>query len=109
MTTTEFAHGTYGDETGAIFYGLPVKGVCEDFLAVSNKYIEPLFRAILDQAWRNGSSAPQVVTEWNDLTGWKDAYAAGKQELSSAEALELVAALSAVSASDLVEHLAGVT
>jgi hypothetical protein len=102
--TGEFAHGTYADDSGVVFYGPPVKGFWEDFLEVSDKFIDPLFRAILDRAWgAEGSTLPAVVAQWNELTGWRDAT--GMVELSPADARELVGALANVSEADLAPHL----
>jgi hypothetical protein len=47
-----FAHGTYGDISGVTFYGPPVNGFWEDSFPVSDRFFDPLFRAILDRAER---------------------------------------------------------
>lgn len=99
-----FAHGTYGDDGGVVFYGPTVKGFWEDRLAVSDLFVRPLFRAVLERAWRgNATGAPKVVVDWNGLTGWADA--AGVQELPHPDARDLITVLAGVAAADLVPHL----
>jgi hypothetical protein len=108
---TRFAHGFhYGDFSGVVFYGPPFNGFWLDRLAVSDCYIGPLFRAILDREWREsgGESLLKVLSEWNTLTGWAD-IGAGIVPLTSQEAEELCLALSRTTAEDLAIHVAGVT
>jgi hypothetical protein len=107
-TTTEFAHGIhYGDDLGITFYGPPNAGFWEESLAVSRHYIEPLFQAALDH-FRQPSGLrdrPKLCSEWNTLSGWVEAD--GIQEISHADAAELVAALSALNESDFSSELTG--
>ncbi len=100
-----FAHGTYADYSGVVFSG---PGLSEERLAVSDRFIDPLFRAILDRAGQgHGADVPKVVAEWNEGRGWADAC--GVHELSPAEATEFLVALSAVSGADVRPHAAGAT
>ena len=51
MTEAEdFSHGSYGDYSGVSFYGPPENGFWFDRLAVSDRFIRPLFLAILDRS-----------------------------------------------------------
>jgi hypothetical protein len=51
MTDAEdFSHGSYGDYSGVVFYGPPTNGFWLDRLAVSDRYIAPLFAAVLDRS-----------------------------------------------------------
>lgn len=97
--TADFVHGTYGDDSGVVFYGPPVHGFRDDQLVVSTRYIRPLFRAIIDRA---GERTPRVVAQRNQMTGW--AASTGIQELSSSDAMELAAALEDLREADLVSH-----
>src|SRR4051812_22037667 len=100
-----FTHGTYGDIGGVTFYGPPVKGFWEDSFPVSDRFIDPLFRAILDRAERvEATKVPRMAAEWNALTGWTDA--AGTIELPLVDVTELIGALVAVSEVDLTPHVA---
>src|SRR3954468_8023838 len=59
----KFAHGYhYGDYSGVVWFGPPTDGFWLDRLAVSDCYIGPLFRGILDRAWRGagGGGGPGV-------------------------------------------------
>ncbi|HEV7298036.1 MAG TPA: hypothetical protein VGN72_01635 [Tepidisphaeraceae bacterium] len=107
--TDNFAHGTYGDDSGVVFYGPPVEGFWDDSLPVSDRFIHPLFCAALDRAQREDAAIPKVVADWNTLTGWADAYSAGTQELTDSDAAELIHLLARVTESDLMPHVAGVT
>jgi len=107
--TDEFAHGTYGDYSGVVFYGPPEDGLWTDRLAVSSRYLGPLFHAILTRARLSGErgEVPKLVQEWNEVEGWADATAIVPVALADAE--ELIDALSKVAASDVAEHCAGAT
>jgi hypothetical protein len=107
----EFAHGFhYGDYFGILFYGPPTDGYWLDRLAVSNIYMGPLFRAILDRSWQEsgGDNVPRLVSEWNTLEGWSN-IGAGKTEVPPTVAKELVAAFDRITVDDLALHCAGCT
>lgn len=96
-----FAHGTYGDDSGVTFNGPPEKGFFFDTLAVSNRFIVPLFDAILVRGERAAEFAvPKVVREWNDGGGW------GGQLLPN-DVAELTNALASVVAEDIASHRNG--
>jgi hypothetical protein len=100
-----FAHGTYGDISGVVFYGPAVKGFWEDSFPVSDRFIEPLFRAIVNRAELvERAKVPGLVAEWTELTGWRDA--AGMVELPAVDVSELIGALAAISKADLAPHAA---
>jgi hypothetical protein len=108
---TEFAHGFhYGDYSGVVFYGPPTEGFWLDRLAVSDAYIDPLFRTILDRFWHEtgGEDTPRIVSEWNTLTGWAE-IGAGIVLVLPQEAQALASALGAVTVADLTPHVAGTT
>ena len=107
--TDEFAHGSYGDDWGVTFYGPPNDGFWEDYLAVSKRFVQPLFNAVLDRFVNQGGAAkaPRLVTEWNEISGWADQTE--KQEVNAEDAKELIAAISDVVIADLAEHCAGCT
>ena len=67
---------------------------------MSDRFIDPLFRAILDRA----EQAPRLAVEWSAMTGWTDAT--GTIELPLVDVTELIDALAAVSKSDLAPHVA---
>src|SRR5580704_17225629 len=96
----EFAHGSYGDESGLTFYGTPVDGFWLDRLLVSDRFIRPLFIAVFEQFLKGDrtSDVPKIVAEWNKLEGWTEA--SGIQEIAREDAEHLTAALAAVSPSE---------
>ena len=78
-------------------------------LAVSDCYIGPLFRGILDRAWREsgGERMPRLASDWNTLEGWA---AGGRQvPVVPADAAEFAEALAQLSPADVAEHCAGCT
>lgn len=103
---TEFAHGFhYGDYSGIVLHGPPTEGFWLDRFAVSDTYIYPLFRAILDKCWRetDGEETPRVVSEWNTLTGWAG-IGAGIVQVNPQDAQSLASALSAVTSAELASQ-----
>lgn len=109
--TEEFAHGSvYGDYSGVVFYGATRGGCSLDRLAVSDSYIDPLFRAVLDRSWRDsgGERVPRLASEWNTQEGWS-ACAAGRTPVSQQDIEELVTAFTQVTSPDLAPHCAGST
>jgi hypothetical protein len=108
---TEFAHGIrYGDYSGVVFHGPPAKGFWVDRFAVSNTYIDPLFRAVLDRTGRetDGESLPLLVAEWNTLSGWAE-LGAGIVPVSVEDASDLAGALHEITDADLAPHITGTT
>jgi hypothetical protein len=61
----EFTYGSYGDYSGVIFYGPPTDGGGLDRLAVSDRYIDPLFCGILERGRREngGEGMCRLVSE----------------------------------------------
>jgi len=100
-----FAHGTYGDDSGVLFFGPPSNGFYDDFLAISNRFVHPIFCAIIDR--HQPSGVPALVEEWNTLSGWRER--GGMQAISPAHVKELVTALVEVSTAEVQSHVAGVT
>jgi hypothetical protein len=110
VAEVEFAHGYhYGDYSGVVLYGPPTDGFWLDRLAVSDCYIGPLFRGILDRAWRElgGEGVPRLASEWNTLEGW--AAGGGPVPVAPADAAEFAEALSQLGPADVAEHCAGCT
>ena len=100
-----FAHGSYGDISGVTFYGPAVNGFWDDSFPVSDRFIDPLFRAVLDRAELvERTKAPKLVTEWNELTGWRDA--SGIVELPPADVTDLIDGLASVTTADVAAHAA---
>jgi hypothetical protein len=107
-TTDRFSHGTYGDDSGVCFCAITADVSSDHRLAVSDRFIGPLFSAIIDRSQSVGLSiAPKLVTAWNSLSGWADG--SGIQPIDQTDADELANALALVSTSDVQPHLAGVT
>jgi hypothetical protein len=105
----EFSHGYhYGDYSGVVFYGPPLEYLWIDRLAVSDCYIEPLFRGVLDREWQNsgGEQIPRLVKEWLTLTGW---CAGGQVLVTPKEAVEFTTALGQLNSSDVSDHCHGCT
>jgi hypothetical protein len=102
---SEFAHGTYGDDSGVVFYGPPAKGFWTDRLVISDRYIEPLFCAIWmrPSASQKSPAPPKLISEWNSCEGWTDAL--GIVEISRHDAEDLIAALVALTPAELEAHL----
>lgn len=108
MTEAEdFSHGSYGDYSGAAFYGPPTNGFWFDRLAVSDRYLSPLFAAVLDRSQARGSEPPQLVRDWNALDGW--IAADGIVEMPRPAAEELLHALTNLTAADVYPYCAGCT
>ncbi len=107
--TEKFAHGSYADYSGVNFYGPPVHGMWLDQLAVSYRYMNPLFLGILDRSWREsgGEQVPRLVSEWCQLIGWADG--SRRTLIDRNDAWELVATLTQLDSTDIVEHCAGCT
>jgi hypothetical protein len=105
----EFAHGSYGDDSGAIFYAGPPDDPMTERLIISDRFVDALFRAVLDRAVRIGAAGgmPRLVDEWNRLEGWNDGFEA--VEVPQADARDLLTALSAVSLADLAPYSWGTT
>lgn len=98
----EFAHGTYGDIAGVTFSGPPRNGFWDDNLAVSERFIFPLFNAILNRS----DDPPQVVTEWASLGGWTDE---SRVELAPAAVIALVLALEKLAEIDVAPYCEAAT
>jgi hypothetical protein len=105
----EFAHGSYGDDSGVIFYAGPPDHPMTERLIVSDRFVDALFRAVLDRAARIGASGgiPRLVDEWNRVEGWVDGFEA--VEVPQADARGLLTALKGVSLADLAPHNWGTT
>lgn len=106
----EFAHGYhYGDYSGVVFHGPPTDGKWLDRLAISDRYMYPLFRGILDRAWREsgGERVPRLASEWNTLEGW--AAGGGPIPVTHTDAAEFAAALARLGPADVAEDCAGCT
>ena len=105
----EFAHGSYGDDSGVIFYAGPPDDPMTGRFIVSDRFVDALFRAVLDRSARIGAAGgiPRLVGEWNGVEGWVDGFEA--VEVPQADARDLLAALSAVSLADLAPHSWGTT
>ena len=100
-----FAHGSYADYAGVVFYGPPTHGFWLDRLAISDRYITPLFAATLDRAQAAGKQAPRLVRDWVALEGWE---AAGETvRVPPREAEELVDSLAGVTTDDIAPHSMG--
>jgi hypothetical protein len=106
----EFAHHDhYGDYSGVVFYGPPHHDEWRDRLAISDRFIDPLFTGILDRAQRAVPHAqvPRAVLEWNTLEGW--ASGRGPRRIASTDAADLASALAHLTPDDVAEHGAGCT
>jgi hypothetical protein len=105
----DFSHGSYGDYSGVVFYGPPTNGFWLDRLAVSDIYIDPLFRGILDRAWResDGERIPRLAADWNTGEGW--VADGGPVPVAGDDAAELIGALAQLDPADVAEHCAGCT
>lgn len=68
----DFSHGSYGDYSGVVFYGPPADGFWFDRIAISDRFIRPLFLALINQSSPGSEKlpAPKLVQEWNTLVGW---------------------------------------
>src|ERR1051325_6970912 len=97
----EYSGRGYGDDTGVTFYGPPANGFWSDAISISDSYIAPIFRAILDQPLRGTISPPmpKLIMDWNCERGWRDA--SGIVEISRQDAEEFLTALLAVSTGEL--------
>jgi hypothetical protein len=100
-----FAHGTYADDSGVVFYGPPMDERWSDRLPVSDRFIEPLFKALLDRA--KPGKAPTLVAEWNEHKGC--ANATGIQKVPRSDATEFLVAFGLLTVADVTPHVAGVT
>jgi hypothetical protein len=104
--TGDFSFGSYGDYAGVVFCGPPVDGFWRDRLEVSSRYIDPLFRAILDcSRTENSEPPPQLVQDWNAIAGW--AFSDEVVELRYPEVERFISALAALTAPDLLPYCAG--
>jgi hypothetical protein len=106
----EFAHGClYGDYAGVVFYGPPTNGLWRDRLDISDRFIDPLFRGMLDRAWAEsgGDRVPQLASDWNTLSGW--AAGGAPVPIAPDDAIEFIAALAQLSPADVAKHCAGCT
>jgi hypothetical protein len=103
----DFSHGSYGDYAGVAFYGPPTEGFWFDRLAVSERYIDPLFSAIADRSGADAGEGrtPRVVRDWQALEGW--AGTDGITELPGQEAEQLLGALALVTVADVAPYCAG--
>lgn len=109
--TEQFAHGYhYGDYSGVVFYGASEDGITVARLAVSDCYIDPLFRALLERCWRDsaGERIPRLAVEWNSLEGWRGCPA-GRVLVSQQEMEELATMFIRLTTADLAQHCAGST
>lgn len=108
LVSDKFAHGKlYGDYFGVTFYGPPMDGLWQDRLDVSDRFIDPLFGALLDRASRGSGvqHVPTLVMDWNTLQGWADATGVVAVRRSDAE--DLATALGDLAADDLAPHASG--
>jgi hypothetical protein len=106
----DFAHGKhYGDYSGVVFYGPQTNGFWLDRLAVSNCYIDPLFRGVLDRASREsgGGGVPRLAADWNALEGWK--AGSGPVAIAQEDAAEFAEALAQLGSRDVAEYCWGCT
>lgn len=108
--TEEFEHGrSYGDIAGVVFYGPPINGFWTDCLAVSDRFIHPLFCAVLDRSsLESDLRIPRLASEWNSLEGWMD-VSVGCVEIPPHDAQDLIEALGRITAADIEPHVAGAT
>jgi hypothetical protein len=97
----DFSHGSYGDYSGAVFHGPPRNGFWLDRFAVSFRFIEPLFAAVIDHSGQ-WDSVPQLIQEWNTLTGWRDSHR--PEEISWLDALSFLEALAGLSEDDIARQ-----
>jgi hypothetical protein len=104
---SNFSYGTYGDDIGVDFWGPPQGGFWIDCLPISDRFVEPLFIAIMRAAERTTRPVPRVVAEWNDCSGWTESTTPA--ELSRQDAQALVDALVSLSLEDLPACIAGAT
>ena len=93
-----FAFGGYGDWSGVSFYGPPEKGFWLDRLDISDRFIDPIFSAILSKSEKQ--ELPQVIKDWCELSAWCD-VGGEILELSSKETNDLIYALSSLDKDDL--------
>jgi hypothetical protein len=108
MEAEDFAHGSYGDYSGVVFYGPPTAGFWLDRLAISDRFLTPLFSAILDRSWSgSGVRVPQLVQDWNGCQGWIDAGEV--LELGRPGAVILLEALAALAPAGVAPYCAGCT
>lgn len=106
----QFAHGhLYGDYSGVNFYGPPKDGCWPDRLAISNCYIGPLFRGILNQAWgeSGGETVPRLASDWNSMEGWTTAN--GPVPVPIADATQFAEALAQLGPADVADQCTGCT
>jgi len=99
---SNFSYGTYGDVHGVDFWGPPQDGFWNDCLPVSDRFVEPLFRAVLERAMETGRVSPRLVAEWNSCTGWTEATT--RVQVPPQDAQDMVEALRSLSRSDAAVH-----
>lgn len=97
----DFSHGSYGDFSGAVFHGPPRNGFWLDRVAVSSRFIEPLFAAVIDCSGQ-WDSVPRLIQEWTTLTGWMDSHR--PEEISRLDALSFLEALASLSEDDIARQ-----
>ena len=103
----DFSFGSYGDYSGVVFYGPPTDGFWLDRLAVSNRFMGPLFCGLVDRALRDeNGKAPSLAKEWNAVSGWRDS---DRCVLAGETAAEFAEALRHLRAEDVAPHCAGCT
>ena len=106
--TKRFSHGSYGDESGVVFSSGASNVSSSDHLAISDRFIGPLFSAIIDQSHSETQrTVPRLVAEWNSLSGWTEH--SGRQLIDPVDVNELAQALARVSAAQVQRHVAGTT
>jgi hypothetical protein len=104
----DFSYGSYGDYSGVTFYGPPAEGFWFDRLPISDRYVTPLFSAVLDRSQTaDAGPTPQLVRDWAALQGWIDTE--GIVEVARQQALELLHSLESVTAAEVSPYCAGST
>jgi hypothetical protein len=101
IDSDDFSHGSFGDYSGAVFHGPPRNGFWLDRFAVSSRFIDPLFAAVIDRYGR-WDSVPRLIQEWNTLTGWMDSHR--PEEISRLDALSFLEALAGLSEDDIARQ-----
>jgi len=108
VEAADFAHGSYGDYAGMAFYGPPADGFWLDRLAVSERFVHPLFCGILDRSSAlGGDRAPSLVRDWNLGEGWVKADRS--VEVLRRDAVVLLDALAGLTVADVAPYCSGCT
>jgi hypothetical protein len=100
-----FAFGDYGDYGGVAFYGPPDTGCWTDKIEISNRFIRPLFNAIVDRVQQRRApvrlQVPRLISQWNQCIGWTDPGPNPIVPVSAEDAREVIDALAEVSEDDV--------